>query len=94
MNNVKTLLLPSCTKAKVAPIIFSAAAVLQPQNDCFSLHYLYTRLTGRWVERRWMESGWVGNHGTVCHSACVLAALFVVSADEMGKAGETWLGLI
>lgn len=94
MNNVKTLLLPSCTKAKVTPIIFSAAAVLQPQNDCFSLHYLCTRLTGRWVERRWMASGRAGNHGTVCHSTCVLAALFVVSAGEMGKAGETWLGLI
>ncbi len=64
MNNVKTLL-PSRTKAKVATIIFSAAAVLRPQNECFSLHYLCTRLSGRWVERRWMESGRVGNHGTV-----------------------------
>lgn len=94
MNNFKTLLLPSCTKAKVTPIIFSTAAVLQPQNDCFSLHYLCARLTGRWVERQWMGSGRVGNHGTVCHSACLFAVLFVVSASEMVKAGETWLGLI
>lgn len=94
MNNVKTLLLPSCTKAKVTPIIFSAAAVLQPQNDCFSLHYLCARLTGRWVERHWMESGRVGNHGAARHSTCMLAALFVVSAGETGKAGETCLGLI
>lgn len=36
----------------------------------------------------------MGNHRTVCHSACMLTALFVVSAGEMGKAGEMWLGLI
>lgn len=57
---------------KVVPIIFSPIAVLQPQIDCFSLHYLCTRLTGRWVERWWMESGRVGNRGTVRHSGCVV----------------------
>lgn len=93
MNNVKTLILPSCTKAKVTPIIFEAAAVLQPRNDCFSLHYLCTRLTGRWVERWRSESGRRGNHGTVCHSAC---ARHYLSSQQMkrGKAGETWPGLI
>lgn len=82
MNNVKTSLPPSCAKAKVTPphpIIFSAAVVLQPRNDCcFSLHYLCTRLTGRRVERRWMESGRAGNRGDA------LVALFVVSAGEAG----------
>lgn len=36
----------------------------------------------------------MGNHGAVCHSACMFAALFVVSASGMVNAGEMWLGLI
>lgn len=38
--------------------------------------------------------GWAIMGLCVTVRVCVLAALFAVSADEMGKAGETWLGLI
>lgn len=90
MNNVKILLLPSCTKAKAAPTSFSGCRSFtvteQRLLSPLPLHLFDWQMVGKIV-----DGERVG--GQSWDRVCVLATLFVLSADEMGEAGETWPGL-